>query len=300
MTIETVAVISPGDMGHVVGKVIRDKGFRVITSLSNRSALSCARAARSGMEDVESLRAVLQEAGAVLSIMPPERALSFAEAAAGEVSKDDLPIFADCNAISPATTHKMRDVVEASGMEFVKIGIVGPPPGRGGVKTRFYAAGPAMDALAFLDGDGVEYKRLGTDWGQAAAIKMCYAALTKGTMTLHTAVLTTAELLGVSDVLHHELSTSQAFHWDLMNRRVPFYPADAGRWAGEMDEISKTFVNAGMTGDLHKGAAEVFRMLDKTPMAAETRENADKSRTLEQAIAIYAETVKRGKKPLGS
>ena len=105
MTIETVAVISPGDMGHAVGKVIRDKGFRVITSLTNRSALSCARAARSGMEDVESLHAVLREADAVLSIMPPERALSFAEAAADVVPKDDRPIFVDCNAISVSYTH---------------------------------------------------------------------------------------------------------------------------------------------------------------------------------------------------
>ena len=163
MTIKTVAVISPGDMGHVVGKVIRDKGLRVITNLSNRSALSCARAARSHMEDVESLHVVLEEADAVLSIMPPECALSFAKAAADQVSKDKQPIFADCNAVSPATTQKMRGVIEGSGMEFVKIGIVGPPPGRGGVETRFYAAGPAMDALAFLDGDGIDYKRLDTD-----------------------------------------------------------------------------------------------------------------------------------------
>ncbi|MDG2034255.1 MAG: DUF1932 domain-containing protein [Rhodospirillales bacterium] len=295
MTIETVAIISPGDMGHMVGKVIRGKGFRVITSLLGRSALSCARAERSGMEDVGSLRAVLQEADAVLSIMPPERAFSFANAAAGVVSKVDQPVFADCNAISPATTEKMREVVAVSGMDFVKIGIVGPPPEREGCETRFYAAGPAVETLAFLDGGGIKYQQLGAQCGQAAAIKMCYAALTKGTMTLHTAVLTTAELLGVSDVLHHELEASQAFHWDMMNKRVPFYPADAGRWAGEMDEISETFVNAGVSGNLHKGAADIFRMLDKTPLAAESRETVDKSRTLDQAIAIYAETVKSGK-----
>ena len=213
MAIETVAVISPGDMGHVVGKVIRDKGFRVIT-VCRTAAYCCSRAARSGMDDVESLSAVMQEADVVLSIMPPECALSFADAA-DVVSKDDQPIFADCNAIAPTTTQKMRDVVEVAGMDFVKIGIVGPPPGRGGVATRFYAAGPVLDALAFLDGEGIDYRRLGTNWGQAAAIKMCYAALTKGTMTLHTAVLTTAELLGVSNVLHQELAASQAFHWDL-------------------------------------------------------------------------------------
>ena len=295
MSIETVAVISPGDMGHVVARVIRDKGLRVITSLSGRSKLSCARASRSGMEDVGSLRAVLREADAVLSIMPPEFAFSFAEAIASEPFENDTPVFADCNAVSPATTDKMRQLCEGSGVEFVKIGIIGPPPGGGDAETRFYASGPAVDSLSFLDGGGINYKSLGTDCSKAAAIKMCYAALTKGTMTMHTAVLTAAELLGVSESFHHELAGSQVFHWDLMNKRVPFYAADAGRWAGEMDEISETFLNTGVTGNLHKGAADVFRMLDTTSLAEETRETADKSRTLDEAISIYAETVKRGK-----
>ena len=77
-----------------------------------------------------------------------------------------------------------------------------------------------------------------------------------------------------------------------MKKRVPFYPTDAGRWAGEMDEISETFASTGLTGNLHKGAAEVFRMLDRTPLAAETRESIDKNRTLEEAIIIYAESLK--------
>jgi len=295
MPIETVAVVSAGDMGHVVGRVVREKGFRVITSLEGRSALTRERAARSDMEDVGHLSDVVREADAILSIMPPERALALAEEVAACADETALPLFADCNAVSPATTAKMHQVIEGAGGNFVKIGIVGPPPGRGGGATRFYAAGPAVEDLAFLEGDGIDYRNLGNEYTRAAAVKMCYAALTKGTMTLHTAVLTSAELLGVSDELHAEFAASQTFHWDLMNKRVPFYAADAGRWAGEMDEISETFADAGVTGNLHKGAADVFRLLDQTPLAEETRETADKSRTLEQAISIYAKTVKSGK-----
>ncbi len=35
--------------------------------------------------------------------------------------------------------------------------------------------------------------------GRASGIKMCYAALTKGTFTLHTAVLVAAEAMGLID-----------------------------------------------------------------------------------------------------
>ena len=80
---------------------------------------------------------------------------------------------------------------------------------------------------------------------------------------------------------------------DLMNKRVPFYAADAGRWAGEMDEISKTFSLAGVSGNLHRGAADIFRLLDASPLSSETRETIDQSRSLDEAIQIYADTVGR-------
>ena len=81
MAIETVAVISPGDMGHVVGKVIRDKGFRVITSLSNRSALSCSRAARSAWKMLK-VCALSCKRLTLCCRLCLQSALSFAEAAA--------------------------------------------------------------------------------------------------------------------------------------------------------------------------------------------------------------------------
>ena len=296
MSIETIAVISSGDMGHVVGKVIREKGYRVITSLEDRSELTHERAKRSKMENVGSIEAVMREADVVLSIMPPESALEFAKLAANvAASASGKCIFVDCNAVSISTTEKIQDLVENPGIDFIKIGIVGPPPRRVETGTRFYAAGPAVEKLSFLDGDGISYRNLGDKCSSAAAMKMCYAALTKGTMTLQTSVLIAAELLGISDQLHNELGVSQAYHWELMKKRVPFLPADADRWAGEMDEISETFAGVGITDNFHRGAADVFRMLNKTDLSAETRETLDKSRTLKEAIVIYADKVNSDK-----
>ena len=288
----TLGVVSPGDMGHVVGNVIANKGYRVITFLEGRSDVTRKRAERSNMEDVGSLENLIREADVILSILPPEIALEFAGEAADSIRDLGVsPLFSDCNAISPETTLKIDTLMKNVGCSFVKVGIIGPPPRRG-VTTKFYASGSHTRQLAFLEGDGISFRPLGDEITRAAALKMCYAGLTKGTMTLQTAVLTVGELLGISDELQAEFSDSQKFHWDLMNNRVPFYAADAGRWAGEMDEISKTFMGAGVSGNLHRGAAEVFRLLDASPLGAETRETLDQDRTLDQAINIYADTVR--------
>ena len=288
MSTGNIAVVSPGDMGHVVGEVISRKGYRVITSLEGRSDVSCQRAAAAQMQDVGSLETLITEADIILSIMPPENALAFARVVAAIMDRVGVKlVFADCNAVSPRTTQVIGSIMEEAGAVFVKIGIVGPPP-REGVTTRFYASGSDTHRLSFLDGNGISYRTLGNDITRAAALKMCYAGLNKGTMTLHTAVLTVAERLGIREELQEEISSSQKFHWEMMNERVPFYAADAGRWAGEMDEISETFKEAGVSGNLHKGSGEIFRLLDSTPLAKETRETMDKTRTLDEAIKIYA------------
>ena len=290
---KTIGLISPGDMGHVVGGVLTAKGHRVLTVLTGRSDLSRERAARAGMQDVGSLENLVAESEVILSIMPPENALMFArDTVAAMAAVGEMPVFVDCNAISPATTRAIDALLETVGAPFLKIGIIGPPP-RPGVETRFYASGPGLKQIEFLDGNGISFRPMGDDIMRAAAIKMCYAGLTKGKMTLHTAVLLAGEMLGVGDELQAELASSQQADWELMTARVPFYACDAGRWAGEMDEISQTFGSVGVTPNLHRGAAEVFRFLDSTPLSAETRETADRSRTLDLTLDIYAQALKQ-------
>jgi hypothetical protein len=73
-----------------------------------------------------------------------------------------------------------------------------------------------------------------------------------------------------------------------MRGNVPWLAADAGRWVGEMEEIAKTFADAGLTDQMHIGAANIFRILAESTLATEAREIADRSRGLNEAIEAFA------------
>ena len=291
MSTLTIAIMSPGDMGHSVAEALHLTGCRVVTVLDGRSELTARRAKRSNMEDLGNLEEMVEVSDFIFSIMPPEEAENFAKKVAKVIAvSNNSPVFTDCNAVSPSTTLAIAEVITSSGARFINAGIIGPPPGRG-LTTKFYVSGRDANLLQFVSGTDIKLVFMGDDLVKASAIKMCYAALTKGTMTLHAGVLVAAELLGISEEVQGEIKESQSFHWEAMNERVSAFACDAGRWAGEMDQISETFSSVGVTPYLHQGAADIFRLLDTSPLGVETRETYDKSRTMQQSIAIYAETV---------
>lgn len=139
-----------------------------------------------------------------------------------------------------------------------------------------------------LDGKGIVVRSVGNGIGRASAIKMCYAAGTKGTAALYAALLTAAEALGVSEELAAELRTSQPDVYKRMEGQVPGMPIPAARWIGEMEQIAATFEHVGVTPAFHQGAAEMFRLLSQTPFARETPETRDTSRTLAETISAVA------------
>ncbi len=276
-------------MGHAVGRALREGGLRVVTCLAGRSERSRALAARGGLEDLGSLAELVRQADLVLSIMPPASALGFAAEAARAVAETGArPYYADCNAVSPATARRIGAVLE--GVPFIDGGIVGPAPGKG-QPPRFWVSGEHAPALQALDGKGIVVKQLGPEVGRASAVKMCYAGLNKGTLALYAAVLTAGERLGVSDELRWELEHSQQAVLGRMRAVVPWLATDAERWTAEMEEIAATFADVAVTAHFHQGAARVYRSLATTALAAETRENIDPERTLEQAVRVFADAL---------
>lgn len=289
MDLNTIAILMPGDMGHAVGRSLHAAGHDVICALEGRGDHTRAMARQGNLRDVGSLAAVVAEADMILSILPPAAALGLAQNVANEMNaQNKRPIYVDCNAIAPATAIEVGAVITQTGAQFIDAGIIGMPPGQGG-GPRFYVSGPDQAAMAALDGKGFQVIGMGADLGQASAIKMAYAGLTKGTWTLHTAVLLAAEQMGVTEALLTEFEGSQVQALNAMRARVPYIPADSARWVGEMEEIAKSFGDAGVTPGFHEGAAEIFRVLARTPFAAETRADMDRSRTLEDALAVYAQ-----------
>lgn len=283
----TVAILMPGDMGHGVGQALIAEGHDAIACLDGRSDHTKGLADKAGMRDVGSLDNAVSEADVILSILPPDRAVPQAEAVAAAMAKTGkTPVYVDCNAISPVTAGHVAEALAQTGATIIDCGIIGLNP----IKTpptRFYVSGPDCTAMQALACDAIKVEQIGDQIGQASALKMVYAAGTKGVWTLQTALLLSAARLGVLDPLLAELDYSQAAQIKAMRGRVPFLPADSARWVPEMEEIAATFESAGVTGNFHKGAADIFALLAKTPFAEETRETLDRSRTLEEALAEY-------------
>ena len=275
-------------MGHAVGRALSKHGFDILTFLEERSERTRALAQDAGFRTSASLNELIVESDLVLSILVPAHAEAMAKEIAQALEETGEPtLIADCNAISPMRSEYIGRIVESAGGRYIDASIIGHPPGRD-VPPRFYVSGSYADTMLELDGKGIAVKNLGNDIGRASGIKMCYAALTKGTSTLQVALLTVAESLGLSVELHDELAYSQKGALDSMKLGISKLPPNAHRWIGEMEEIAETFAAEGMTPDFHLGAAAIYRLLEQTPYALESPENIDPTRTLAETIAALS------------
>jgi len=278
MRIESVGLMSPGDMGQAVAVQLKAKGFNVYTGLEHRSQRTRALAREAGLTDVGTLTRLVAECDVVLSIMDPGAAVGFARVAADALRATGRhTLIVDCNAIAPDTVHAIADLIEKAGGRFLDAGIIGPPP-RGKAKTNLYVSGPGAADLEQLAGPQLIVRAIGGGIADASALKMCYGALNKGTQALWLEVLVAAQRLGIAGLLEQQLQQSQAERYGWALGQFPILPPKAYRWVPEMLEISKTLDTVGMTPKMFEGAADIYRFVAGTSLGKETPEERDKTR----------------------
>lgn len=293
----SVGIVGMGTMGHRVAAELRAHGHDVMTCLAGRSEHSKVQAAKANIRLVESVQDLVDQADLILSIVPPEVAMEVAQTYATCLRSDGGSIvFVDCNAISPERVRKIDALYASSPHRFLDASLIGGPPA-GERQPRLYVSGPEADRLMGLDGHAVHVKVIGTEIGQASGLKMSYAALTKGMMTLQSSVLMLADRLGLYEALTAELADSQAEQLQRMKMVVPFIAPDSGRWVGEMEEIAATYAAVGLPDGFHRAAAEIFAAASETELGARTRDTIDWSMPLEDVVRTYAEKAVEGKAP---
>jgi 3-hydroxyisobutyrate dehydrogenase-like beta-hydroxyacid dehydrogenase len=274
MKLNRIAVLSPGDMGQGVAMRLKACGVEVYTALEGRSGRTAELARKAGLEDCGSVRRVVETCDAVLSILNPGAALDKAREVADAMRATGRKItYVDCNAIAPQTVREIDAVIAAAGGVFIDGGIIGPPP-RGKAKTKLYVSGPAAATLTQLNDDQLQVRLVSERIGDASAVKMCYASITKGALALGMELMIAARKLGVEHALEAELNESQPeiFEW-VLSRSVSM-PPKAHRWVPEMLEIAKTFEGVGMTPRILQGAADMFELIATTPLGRESPEQA--------------------------
>jgi 3-hydroxyisobutyrate dehydrogenase-like beta-hydroxyacid dehydrogenase len=167
----------------------------------------------------------------------------------------------DGNAVAPATAREIGAVVERGGATFVDGGLIGPPPRAAG-STRLYLSGrEAKRAVALFASSALEAIAVNDVPGAASALKMAYAAFTKGTSALLMGVRALAASEGVDDALLAEWHRSQPELPKKSEAAARDNARKAWRFVGEMDEIAATFEAAGLPGGFHQACGEIYRRL---------------------------------------
>jgi 3-hydroxyisobutyrate dehydrogenase-like beta-hydroxyacid dehydrogenase len=244
-----VGLLHPGEMGAAVGAQLPD----VLWASAGRSEATAERARRAGLTDAGELADVVRRSDVILAICPPHGALELARAVAGFTGT-----YVDANAVSPATARAIAAAIENGGGRFVDGGIIGPPPGPA-ARTRLALCGPGADTIASLFANtAVDARVIDGQIGAASALKMAYAAWTKGTAAMLLAIRALAEAEGVGEELEAEWRDSQPDLPERARRAAASADAKGWRWIAEMEEIAATFAAAGLPDGFHRAAAEVF------------------------------------------
>jgi len=258
MTIKTVALLHPGNMGVTIGAAAAASGARVVWVLNGRSKATQERARQAGLVDVENLTDALRASDVILSVCPPHAALELARSVAEHKFHG---IYVDANAVSRATAEKIGETVTQAGASYVDGGIIGSPVKRAGT-TRLYLSGlRAAEVAELFSTSMLDARVIGEKPGAASALKIAYAAWTKCSDALILAIRALAAIEGVDKALVGEWGLSQP---DLERRSIRAAAVavpKAWRYVGEMREIAATFEAAGLPSGFHLAAADINERL---------------------------------------
>jgi 3-hydroxyisobutyrate dehydrogenase-like beta-hydroxyacid dehydrogenase len=267
-------------MGISVAASAKNSGCDVHWVSEGRSAATRERAAKFGLTETRTLEALCETCPIVISVCPPHAAESLANTVMQTGFKG---VFVDANAIAPERTIRIGDALTRSGIDFVDGGIIGLPAWKPHTTCLYLSGSRAAEVAACFAAGPLDTSVLGTEIGKASALKMCYAANTKGTVALLAAIVTTAEALGVRDALFDRWRSEDSQLPAQIERRIQANAPKAWRFVGEMEEISRTFRSAGAPGEFHEGAAEIYSRLAQF-------KDAKNPPTLEQMLDALCDT----------
>jgi 3-hydroxyisobutyrate dehydrogenase-like beta-hydroxyacid dehydrogenase len=262
-----IGLLHPGAMGVSIGASAQNSGNVVYWVAEGRSSQTKERAQNAGLTDAGTLPHLCEQCSMIISVCPP----AAAEDVADEVIATGFRgLFVDANAIAPQRAVRIGEKLAANGIAFVDGGIIGGPAWKPNATWLHLSGEYAAQVARYFEGGLLETRIVSDKIGDASALKMCYAAYTKGTTALLAAILGTAESLNVRAALEQQWSQDDTAFVEETHHRVRNVTAKAWRFAGEMEEIAATFEAAGFPGGFHNGANNIYLRLAEFKDAPQT------------------------------
>ncbi|GIZ39826.1 hypothetical protein CKM354_000319400 [Cercospora kikuchii] len=310
-----IGIISIGDMGLGIAKMLIAHGFNVITNATGRSEATRNRAQQNSIEIVSDDITLANQTDYILSIVPPSEALSTATRVVAAISSPEFqkrthPLyFIDLNATSPARARHIASLFDqTSSSRVIDGGIIGAPPKlkEDGTWTRpsIPLSGPHSLHDAPQHGAALasvlNARHVNDTIGTATGLKMCFASLSKGFIALAIQSFTAASNMGVLSELQSELDAFAPSVRQRAETGLVSMPPKAYRWIDEMQEIATTFEeDGGFSKDESpfRGIAEIYNLVaHATPLGDETVDNRVRGKSAEDVAALIAESTRQREK----
>ena len=253
-----IGFLHPGAMGISLAVSAQKSGYEACWISDRRSAETRSRAEEHALNDLGTLTHLTQTCPVIVSICPPHAAVDVAKSVA---ASSYTGLYIDANAIAPQTAQHIQYTVEKGGARFVDGGVIGGPAWEAGTTWLHLSGKDADEAAAFFSAGPLETNIVGDEIGQASALKMAFAAYSKGTTALLAGILATAEHFGVRGDLEEQWEKYDPGFAEQAQNRVRRVTRKAWRFAGEMDEIASTFWEADLPRGFHEAAGEIYRRM---------------------------------------
>ncbi|EED16380.1 conserved hypothetical protein [Talaromyces stipitatus ATCC 10500] len=318
----TVGILSIGDMGVGIARLLNANSYRVVTVGTGRSQDTLDRIQAASIEALPTDQDLVIQSDYILSIVPPRDSLATArrilealnlpdtlsKRKAQQHGASEKVYFFDLNASSPRLMREIDDLFSmpsATGetiVQFIDGGIIGGPPSYDEIdqkwkKPSIVLSGPVDDlpsSFHTLLQSTLNMTLVGTKIGSASALKLSFASLTKGLTALSLLSFTTAQTEGVLAHLLQHLEDYSPKTGALAAAGVVGMSPKAYRWVEEMRSIGEAFDTEGhwgsLGGNVFDSFAEVYRRVaEETVLGQEKIGRRERGRSVEDVADILAQ-----------
>ncbi|MDQ1051958.1 NAD(P)-dependent oxidoreductase [Streptomyces sp. V4I2] len=258
---QIVGILHPGSMGAAMASALRPNAQRVLWCPEGRSRATIARAELYGLEPVPTLGDLVEQCHTIISLCPPAAAEDVARQVAAHGGFRG-GLYVEANAISPATVDRICELLPDV-WAIVDAAVVGSPP-TGGKKPRLYLSGwpnPVRWVEELFAGTDVSTHNVGSNAGQASALKLSYTSFQKTSRVLAALALAAAREHGVDQELI-DIASKRGGSYLAEPEYVAKTAARAWRWGPELEEAADMLAAAGLPPEMMRAAAATLARWD--------------------------------------
>ncbi|MGZ7159145.1 MAG: NAD(P)-binding domain-containing protein [Methanobacterium sp.] len=225
-----IGFIGVGEVGSTLASGLLNEGIEVCTCIQDRSSKTQKIVEEMDLNLCKSNKELAEASDILISAVNPQSAIKIAQYVGEYVSG----IYVDINNVSPKTVKKTLSFIKNG--KVVDASIIGAV--RKGLNVPIITSGPYADQFAELNNYGMNIEVIGTEIGQASAIKILRSSFTKGISALLFETLYSAYQMGIDQEVLKYISKTECEGFEISAAsRVISSAFHAKRRYEEMDEV---------------------------------------------------------------